>query len=157
VVTALAALGQRDYLFGDRCGGSSIVAISKLQGHASDLKGDAHRVRRLGVKVLTVEELYDWYSALPSPITSGRDWPTPGLGPLSVIAQFSTMVLSRPMSAGAFFFDAEPIASRRVVTGGVQPRILVYIACLNLRRARASHVHDESRNGRGGENCAGGK
>jgi hypothetical protein len=123
VVTALAALGQRDYLFGDRCGGSSIVAISKLQGHASDLKGDAHRVRRLGVKVLTVQELCDWYSALPSPITSGRDWPTPGLGPLSVIAQFSTMVrgsLSRPMSAGAFFLDAEPIASRRVVTGAVQ-------------------------------------
>ena len=47
------------------------VAISKLQGHASDLEGDAHRVHRLGVKVLAVEKLYIWYGALPSPNTGG--------------------------------------------------------------------------------------
>src|SRR5215475_10003903 len=63
--TALAGPGQRNDFLSDHCCGGRIAAISKLQSHASEFESDAHGVRRLRVKVLAVEELSYWQSALP--------------------------------------------------------------------------------------------
>src|SRR4030095_6801672 len=83
--TALAGSGQRNDFLSDRCGGGRIAATSKLQSHAGDFESDAHGVRRLWVKVLAVEELLDWHTALPRRARLVSQLPVPGSVPQPII------------------------------------------------------------------------